>query len=85
MQQLRLKASIIDAADLPFACKTGRLPVNTLSSAMYVHSAMSAMSSHASLCSLCKGGAYLLAMVERLRHDHHSLRHECDGEDKGAA
>lgn len=33
MQQLQLKPGIIDAADLPFTCKTGRLAVNKLSSA----------------------------------------------------
>lgn len=85
MQQLQLKPGIIDAADLPFTCKTGKLAVNKLSSANVNCVATSLMSSHASLCSLSQGGANLLAMVEGLRHDCHSLRHDCDREDQDAS
>lgn len=85
MQQLHIKAGIIDAADLPFTCKTGKLAANKHLSLMYPSCAISVLFSRIFVCSLCEGVAYLLAMVERLRHDCHSLRHECGRKDQGAS
>ena len=83
VQQLQVKASIVDDADLPFTCTSGRLVAIT---ACVACSFLASLLRHMHcICSMYQGGACFLAMVEGLRHDRHSLRNGHSRKDEGAS